>query len=164
MLGDRPNTQDQPLISPRHFEEFFLPCYQRVTEHCHELDLHCGIHCCGDIKMLIPLMMEAGLDFLQLDSPNMCGVDWLAENAAGKVCLFCSVDIQEVYPTNDPRIIERYIKDMIAKLADHQGGFVAWPYSEPAVILVGVGAVRLERRLFKKLGRYPLDFSLLRDS
>jgi hypothetical protein len=161
MLVDDWGTQERSFISPRHFEEFFFPCYKRIVDHCHELNMHCGMHSCGDLKALVTAMIETGLDFLQLDSPNMCGVDWLADNAAGKIALFCSVDIQEVYPSNHPDIIDRYIRDMIVKLADHNGGFVAWPYAEPHVIGVGVKAELLERRLFDRYGKYPLDMSLL---
>jgi hypothetical protein len=162
MLVDDWGTQVQSFISPRHFEEFFFPCYKRIADRCHELDMHCGLHSCGDLKPLVPLMIESGLDFLELDSPDMCGVDWLADNAAGKVNLWCSVDIQNVYPTNDPKKIERYVKDLIMKLGDHNGGLVAWPYSEPWVIDVGHKAEKLERELFEKYGDYPLDLAALK--
>lgn len=161
MLVDDWGTQSGSFISPRHFREFFLPCYRRIADHCHSLDMHCGMHSCGDLKPLVALMIESGLDFLQLDSPSMCGLDWLAEHAAGKVSLWCSVDIQTVYPSNDPAAIEEYIREMIVKLGNHNGGLVAWPYSEPWVIGVGHEAERLERRLFEKLGGYPLDPVLL---
>ena len=161
MLIDDWGTQNRSFISPRHFEQFFSSCYQRIVDRCHESGMHCGMHSCGDLKPLVPLMIETGLDFLQLDSPDMCGVDWLSENAAGKVCLWCSVDIQTVYPTNDPEKIERYVKDLILKLGDHNGGLVAWPYSEPAAIEVGEAAAQLERDLFEKLGNYPIEISVL---
>lgn len=161
MLVDDWGTQNRSFISPRHFEQFFVSCYKRIVDRCHESGMHCGMHSCGDLKPLVPLMIETGLDFLQLDSPDMCGVDWLNENAAGRICLWCSVDIQNVYPTNDPEKIERYVKDLILKLGDHNGGLVAWPYFEPAVIEVGEAAVQLERDLFEELGNYPLDRAAL---
>ena len=157
MLVDDWGSQNRALISPKHFEQFFLPCYQRITARCHELGLHCGLHSCGDIKVLVPLLIESGLDFLQLDSPDMCGVEWLEKNAAGKICIFAAVDIQRVYPSNDPVKIERYVKDLIRKLGDHDGGLVGWPYAEAWVIEVGIKTVRLEERLWEKYGRYPLD-------
>jgi hypothetical protein len=162
MLVDDWGTQNQSFISPRHFEQFFFPCYKRIADRCHESGMHCGMHSCGDLKPLVPLMIETGLDFLQLDSPNMCGVDWLSENAAGRLCLWCSVDIQTVYPTNDPEKIERYVKDLILKLGDRDGGLVAWPYIEPAVIGVGEATVQLEMDLFERLGSYPIDRAALR--
>ena len=157
MLVDDWGTQRGPFISPKHFQEFFQPCYKRITDRCHELDMHCGMHSCGDLKPLVPHMIESGLDFLELDSPDMCGIDWLSENAAGKICLFCSVDIQNVYPTNDLEKIEDYVKQLIRKLGDHNGGLVAWPYSEPWVIGIGHRAEKMERKSFERYGEYPLD-------
>jgi len=161
MLLDDWGTQVRSFISPRHFEEFFLPCYSRITARCHEQGMHCGMHSCGNISALVPLLIGSGLDFLQIDSPDMCGVDWLSENAAGKICLACSVDIQNVFPTNNPVLIESYIKDMIKKLGNHNGGMMAWPYYEAWVIGVGYRAHRLEYKLFEKYGKYPLDLSKL---
>lgn len=162
LLMDDWGTQERPFISPRHFEEFFLPCYSRITARCHEQGMHCGMHSCGNIRDLVPLLIESGLDFLQIDSPDMCGVDWLAENAAGKICLACSVDIQNVFPTNNPSLIEGYVKDMIKKLGNHNGGLMAWPYYDALAIGVGYRAHRLEHKLFDKYGKYPLDLSELR--
>jgi hypothetical protein len=67
-----------------------------------------------------------------------------------------------VFPTNDPEKIERYVKDLILKLGDHEGGLVAWPYDEPAVIEVSEVTVQLERDLFERLGNYPIDRAALR--
>lgn len=149
-LLDDWGTQLNSFISPRHFNEYFTPCYRRITGRCHELGIHCGIHSCGNIRPIVPLIIEAGFDFLQLDSPDLCGLDWLSENAAGKICLFCSEDIQNVYITNDRSTIERYIKEMIGKLSRESGGFVLWPYSQPYDIGVSARTIRAEQRLYKK--------------
>lgn len=161
MLADDWGTQQSSFISPKHFRDFFMPCYQKISEKCHEYGMHCGLHSCGNIRPLIPHMIEAGFDFLQLDSPNMCGLDWLAENVVGKTCLFCSVDIQTVYPSNNPDKIEDYVKGMIEKLALDNGGLASWPYNQPYDIGVGARTIKTEQRLFKKYGAYPLDRSLL---
>jgi len=157
MLLDDWGTQTSSFISPRHFTEFFQPCYRRIADRCHELGMQVGIHSCGCIRPLVPGLIEAGMDFLQLDSPLMCGIDWLAENVAGKVALLLSPDIQTIYPLGSDDGLEGHIKEMIAKLGDFNGGLVAWPYSEPKVIGVSRERVKLQARLFTKYGRYPLD-------
>ena len=143
-------TQLNSFISPRHFSEYFMPCYRKITGRCHDLGMHCGIHSCGNIRPLVPLLIEAGFDFLQLDSPDLCGIDWLSENAAGRICLFCSEDIQNVYVTNDHVKIEEYVKTMIRRLSSEKGGLVLWPYSQPYDIGVGASTIRAEQRIYKK--------------
>ncbi|MDH3346351.1 MAG: hypothetical protein OEL75_04125, partial [Kiritimatiellaceae bacterium] len=68
-----------------------------------------------------------------------------------------SPDIQTIYPKGTDEELEAHIKEMIAKLADFNGGLIAWPYSEPQVIGVGADRVKLQSKLFKKYGKYPLD-------
>ncbi len=149
-------TQLNSLISPRHFDEFYVPLYREVIDRCHQYGFHCGIHSCGAINFLIPSMIDAGFDYLQLDSPDMVGIDWLAENIRGKIALFCAVDIQHVYNSNDLEKVEAYVKELISKLACPDGGFVAWPYTEPYDIGVAMKTVRAEQRFVKKYGRYPI--------
>ncbi len=157
MLVDDWGTQDRTFISPKLFDKFFRPCYQRIVDRCHELGMDCGIHSCGNIRLIIPSLIEIGFDFLQLDSPNMCGIDWLAENAGGKIALFCSPDIQEVYIKNDPELLRAHIKEQILKLADFNGGFAGWPYAEWRVIGVKDKIHKLAISLYLEYGKYPLD-------
>jgi len=129
---------------------YLLDDYRRITGRCHKLGIHCGIHSCGNIRPLVPLIIEAGFDFLQLDSPDLCGLDWLSENAAGRICLFCSEDIQNVYVTNDHAAIEEYVRTMIRRLSSEKGGLVLWPYIQPYDIGVGASTIRAEQRIYKK--------------
>ena len=84
-------------------------------------------------------------------------IDWLTENAAGKIALFCSPDIQEVYIKNDPVLLEAHIKEQIKKLATRNGGYVAWPYLEWGVIGVSKATKNLANSLFLKYGKYPIN-------
>jgi len=156
MVVDDWGTQATTFISPKLFNEFFRPCYQKVVDRCHQLGMDCGIHSCGNIRLIVPSLIQIGFDFLELDAPNMAGIDWLAENAAGKIALFCSPDIQEVYVKNDPVLLEAHIRDMIIKLAAYNGGFAAWPYLERDVIRVTRQTQKLAVKLFQKYGKYPL--------
>jgi len=154
MLVDDWGTQQSSFISPRHFSEFFQPCYQQIVDRCHELNMHCGIHSCGNLRPLLPNLLACGLDFLQLDSPLMTGLDILAESVAGKVCFFNSPDIQTVYPRGDPAELTAHIQEMIRKLGNFNGGLVAWPYMEPQVIGVSPETVKLQEELFSRWGQY----------
>ena len=52
-----------PLISPRHFREFMVPCYRRITEFLRSHGVWLNIvDCDGNIDLLIPLWLEAGIN------------------------------------------------------------------------------------------------------
>jgi len=54
-----------PMISPRLFEEFMVPRYQRITSLLreHGVDLVC-VDCDGNINELVPLWLEAGVNMM----------------------------------------------------------------------------------------------------
>ncbi|MFC2085689.1 uroporphyrinogen decarboxylase family protein [Bacteroidota bacterium] len=52
-----------PLISPAHFERFLVPHYRRITDLMHHYDVNVTwVDCDGDIGLLAPLWLEAGVN------------------------------------------------------------------------------------------------------
>jgi uroporphyrinogen decarboxylase len=157
LLVDDWGTQTDSLISPKHFEEFFFEPYAEIAHRCHSYGMNCGIHSCGQIRKIVPLLIEAKMDILQLDSPCMTGIDWLAENAAGKIAFLNSPDIQTVYPRGDRAELEAHIKEQILKLGNFNGGFIYCPYTEPKAIGVDRATEKFCMETVKKYGKYPLN-------
>ena len=52
-----------PLISPRHFKQFLAPHYRRIVDllHRYQVDV-IWVDCDGDIRKLVPLWLEAGVN------------------------------------------------------------------------------------------------------
>ena len=52
-----------PLLSPKHFQQFLVPHYRRITDllHKHGVDV-IWVDCDGKIDLLIPLWLDAGLN------------------------------------------------------------------------------------------------------
>ena len=52
-----------PLISPGHFEQYLVPHYRRITDllHRHSVDV-VWVDCDGNIELLMPLWLEAGVN------------------------------------------------------------------------------------------------------
>ena len=62
-----------PLISPSIFRKFFLPHYQKITQRLRRAGIeHLLLDSDGDVEVLIPLMLEAGVTCL-----------WPLEQASG---------------------------------------------------------------------------------
>jgi len=55
-------------------------------------------------------------------------VDNLARDFGGKVNFWCPVDIQQILPKKDERLIEEFAREMIEKLGAFNGGFIAGYY------------------------------------
>jgi uroporphyrinogen decarboxylase len=124
-------TQNQTLISPRLWHEEFFP---RFVQHCtlaHDLGIRVFMHSCGQIEAIVPGLIEAGIDLLQFDQPDLHQIDVLAshqENA--KITFWCPVDIQKVLPTGNEQLIRAKARELLDKVWKGRGGFVAGYYGD----------------------------------
>jgi len=52
-----------PLLSPKHFQQFLVPHYRRITDLLHKYGVDViWVDCDGKIDLLIPLWLDAGLN------------------------------------------------------------------------------------------------------
>ncbi len=54
-----------PLFSPATYRKLLLDVDRMVTDFFHANDMPVILHCCGNVKALIPGLIEAGIDCLQ---------------------------------------------------------------------------------------------------
>jgi hypothetical protein len=111
-----------PLLSPATYKEFIFPHLRRMVDFFHSHGIpHVGIDTDGNCEDLIPLMLEAGIDFI-----------WPCERAAGmdpvmlrkkfgrEMRLWGGVDKREL--ARGPDAIDAHLKEL-APLAK-EGGFI----------------------------------------
>ena len=128
-------TQSQTLISPPMWREEFFPRFQRLCGIAHDLGIKVFMHSCGKIDAIVPGLMEAGIDVLQFDQPDLHGIDILASHQKrGKITFWCPVDIQKTLQQGDEGVIRRKAREMLGKLWHGSGGFIAGYYDDNASI------------------------------
>jgi len=64
ILGDDYGSVEAPLISPKHFREFFLSAIREIVEAVHAKGGFCLKHCCGNINLILDDMVSTGIDAL----------------------------------------------------------------------------------------------------
>jgi len=135
MLPEDWGTQTQTLISPELWHEEFFPRFQRLCGIAHDCGVKVFMHSCGQIGAIVPGLMEAGVDLLQFDQPDLHGIDVLAGyQERGKITFWCPVDIQMTLQTRDAGTIEGKAQEMLDKIWKGRGGFVAGYYGDNASI------------------------------
>ncbi len=122
-------TQIGLMIHPRTWREIFKPRFQRLCGVAHRDGLRVMMHSCGKITVIIPDLIEAGIDVLQFDQPRLHGLDTLAQ-FHGQVTFWCPVDIQQTLQTHDEQLIAAEAAELVAKLGGSRGGFIAGYYSD----------------------------------
>ena len=126
-------VQDRLLIGPPMWREMFRPHYERLTATAHEHGMKVFMHSCGYNWDLIDDLVEAGIDCLQFDQPAAYDLPALAAKLRRhKVALWSPVDIQQVLPTGDRKLIEREARRMVETF---RGGLIMKDYSD----LAGIG-------------------------
>jgi uroporphyrinogen decarboxylase len=131
----------------------FKPGFERLCGVAHERGLKVFMHSCGKTTVIIPDLIEAGVDLLQFDQPQLHGLDNLAQYH-GEITFWCPVDIQKTLQTRDAAAIEADARAMIERLGGSQGGFVAGYYSGNDAIGLDPKWQDVACRAFTRYGDY----------
>lgn len=124
-------TQSQTLISPDMWRKEFFPRFKKLCGIAHDLGIKVFMHSCGQIEAIVPGLMEAGIDVLQFDQPDLHGIDVLASHQeTGNMTFWCPVDIQKTLQQRDETIIREKAREMLDKLWQGRGGFIAGYYGD----------------------------------
>lgn len=126
--------QDRLMISPDMFRRYFLPRYAKVWSRIHEKGLDVILHSCGDITSILPDLIAAGLDVINMDQQENMGLEKLGQDFGGKICFWNPVDIQTVMLNGTQEEIDRYVEKMIRCLASEKGGFIGKYYTAPEAV------------------------------
>jgi uroporphyrinogen decarboxylase len=133
-------TQCGPMISPALFRKFIKPTYERLIEPAREAGCLVHMHSDGDIRDLAVDIIGGGVDVLNLqDLVN--GVEWIAANLKGRVCIDLDIDRQDVTRFGSPEQIDSLIRGEVEQLGSSEGGLMMIFGLYPGVPVENVRAV-----------------------
>ena len=153
---DDMGSSDRALVSPATFRDLYFSRYKNTIDRLHARGMHFIHHCCGQVRELMDMIVEAGCDVLQLDQPTLMGIDWLGERYGGRICFWNCVDIQRTMTAGKLDAIDAEAFQQVACLGSPQGGFMVKAYQQPEA--VGITAEQAERqyRAFKRVDAYTI--------
>ncbi len=122
IIYDDWGMQHSTFISPQSFREFFKPMYAAIAKCLHAADMKLFIHSCGLVTDFMEDFIDAGVDVMQFDQPEVYGSHVLAERYGKRIAFHCPVDIQKIMATGDRRIIEDAALHMVKAFKDTCGG------------------------------------------
>jgi len=125
-FGDDWGTQNNLMISPSLWREIFKSRYKEQFELVHSYGKHVYFHSCGNIIEIIPDLIEIGVDILNLNQPDLFGIERLGHEFGGQVCFNCPVDHQTVAITGTRDEIFDYVRRLNHHLGNYQGGFIGY--------------------------------------
>jgi len=122
-------TQNSPIMSPELYRKFLKPRHTKLFAHIKKsakTDVKLLMHSCGSIRLLIPDLIEAGVDALNPIQVRAARMDTkeLKREFGKDLCFWGGgVDTQEILPKGSISDVKDEVKRRIDDLAPG-GGFV----------------------------------------
>lgn len=111
------------LFSPRMYRERFQQYHRMVRQFCDEHHLFLILHCDGDVRQFLPLLIETGFDCIQpLEARAGNDVRELKKKYAGKICLFGNINMDVLARGDRVEIADEVISKVEAAKKD--GGYI----------------------------------------
>ncbi len=124
-IGDDVASQQGMMISPEIWRKFIKPRYKRLFEEFKEAnpEIIIAYHSCGDCSMIIPDLIEIGLDVLHPLQPLAIDPVVVKANYGNQLALMGGLDIQILMPNGKPSdVCEETIRLMNG--CGKNGGFI----------------------------------------
>lgn len=115
--------QTGPMISPEHFKRYILPSYKRLMEPARDAGIVIHMHSDGDIRLLVDDLITEGVDIINLQD-QVNGVDWIAKNLSGKICVDLDIDRQFITARGTPKDIDELIRNEVSSIGRKEGGLM----------------------------------------
>jgi hypothetical protein len=127
LCGTDFGSQNGPMCSDELYREVYLPYYRRMTDWIHQnTNWKVFKHCCGSIRSLIPLIIEAGIDILNPVQNSAADMDAgeLKKEFGDRITFWGGgVDTQKTLPFGSPQEVFDQVTERI-KIYNRGGGFV----------------------------------------
>ena len=126
--------KERPFMSPEHYREFFYPNHKIAFNYAHTLDLKVIVHSCGFIEPLLPFMIDAGMDCLQVIEVK-AGMDLLRihRNHGSKIVLMGGIDVRALY-SNDKDTVDKELEAKISVVMQGYGFIAHSDHSIPKTV------------------------------
>jgi hypothetical protein len=116
-------AQHGPMLAPEHFRTNIKPIYEHLIARARQAGCVVHMHSDGDIRALVDDIISCGIDVLNIqDLVN--GVDWIAANLKGRLCIDLDIDRQQITRFAGPREIDELIRQEVEKLGSAEGGLM----------------------------------------
>ncbi len=121
IVGDDYGFNTGPFMSPEMFRRVYFPALQHLCEAAHQHGMYLICHSCGNLRLLLPLLIEAGIDVYQAIQPEEDIVS-LKRDFGKDLCLWGGVSSHDLV-TGDPETVRRQVHHAISACAPG-GGFI----------------------------------------
>jgi uroporphyrinogen-III decarboxylase len=153
-LTDDWGSQQNAFVSVEMFRHFFQRRYTELFGAIHGFGWDVILHSCGRINTLVPSLVEAGVDVLNMQQPQTNGLVEFGKAWAGKVAFLTTTDIQKTLPTLDPDAVRAEARELVSRWSTSSGGLIVFNYGAGDSIGVNAEMTEVMFQAFVELKNY----------
>jgi len=125
-FGDDWGQQRGLIMGIKYWREFIKPYLKIMYDEVHKNGLFVFIHSCGDIKEILPELIEIGVDVFNPFQPEVMDIFEMKEKYGDKITFYGGISIQKLLPFGSPEEIKREVKKIL-NIIGKKGGYIASP-------------------------------------
>lgn len=126
-FGDDYGAQNGMLFSPRMWDRYIKPRLDRLFEPFRDAGLPILMHSDGNIRSILPRLVEIGLTVLNPCQPEVLEHEWLQSEFGGKLAFYGGVSTQTVLPNGSPGKVRQAVRETALTLAPEGTGLLIAP-------------------------------------
>jgi len=123
-FSDDWGSQNGLLMNPDDWRQFYKPSYQRMFERVRSGGAHVWVHLCGNVKAILPDLVDIGLNVLNPIQPQAMDVKELSREFGGKLCFNGGVDVQGTLIHGSTEDIKREVHQLVDLFGRFNGGYI----------------------------------------
>ena len=126
--------KQRPFMSPEMYRDIVQPGHALTFSYAHEHDLPVIVHSCGFVDALVPGLIEAGMNCLQVIEVK-AGMDLLKlyREHGDKISFMGGIDVRTLY-TNDRDVIAKELETKIPVVKEGYGYVLHSDHSIPNTV------------------------------
>jgi uroporphyrinogen decarboxylase len=125
-FGDDWGSQSGLIMGPALWREFIKPRVARMYARVRQTRKRVSIHCCGDIKEILPDLVQIGLEIFNPFQPETMDVFETKRRYYGRLSFYGGISLQHLLPHGTPDEVRRETRKLLSVLGDG-GGYIASP-------------------------------------
>ncbi len=121
LVGNDYGFNSGPFMSPAAFRRVFFPALKHICDVAHDNGIFLICHSCGNLRLILPHMIEAGIDVYQGIQP-IEDIAGLKRDFGNDLCLWGGVSNHDLVVA-DPSEIRRQVRESV-EVCGPDGGFI----------------------------------------
>ncbi|MEG0911696.1 MAG: uroporphyrinogen decarboxylase family protein [Ruthenibacterium sp.] len=144
--------KNKPFMSPDAYRKLIFPCHKQSCDYAHSHNMPVIMHSCGYVEPLLPYMIEAGIDCLEVIEVK-AGMDLLKlyQKYGKQIAFMGGIDVRVLY-TNDKALIDQELEEKIPVVKQGYGYALHSDHSIPKTVDYDTFVYFLKKA--KELGTY----------